>query len=357
MYESFHLGSAKETEYQEEGINIHVIRHTPGAVARAIRNGKPDLLYLPWSALPFISRVKEKLPIVIDYVGSGLLEELAATGKVPAYLLKLTLDSFWRGDFLMTSGARFRLFILALLVASKRTTLGKVDPEDPLIHLIPMGLPPGALPVRAIEKKIRNGVRAILAGATLPWYDYLTLFEGLKKLGERRNLDFEMVFMGGNPRNPSFEKSIKTQAEKIGSHVSFTGIVPFKKRGSFYQEADVALNIAKPTLEDELSIRTRIYDYLWGGLPVLTCGRDEYSDLVLREGAGIWYEPGNIELKSRTSSAITRVRAMIDEKANNIQPLEKFLEDPYVDPKRKSTARFLPSTVLYLRDFLRSVRN
>ena len=75
--------------------------------------------------------------------------------------------------------------------------------------------------------------------------------------------------------------------------MGFTGIVPFKKRAEYYEEADVGLNIAKPTLEDELSIRTRIFDYIWAGLPVVTCGRDEYSELVTSEGAGVTYESEN----------------------------------------------------------------
>jgi len=368
LYESFHLNKLDESRYLEDGIQIRTIKYTPSRVAKAIREENPDVIYVPWSALPFLSRFKEKLPTIIDYVGSGLLEELATTGRVPAHLLKLTLDSFWRGDFLITSGARFRLFILAMLIAAKKVTLKSTTPTDPLIHLVPMALPPGQLPIRSPNGMDSKCIHLLIAGAILPWYDYPTVFEALDQLS-REGLDYEMVLMGGNPRNLPFEKSVRARAEALGDRVHFTGVVPFRRRAEFYQRTDVGLNIAKPTLEDELSIRTRIFDYLWGGLPVVTCGKDEYSDLVIQEGAGFRYEagdPGDLaskllhltgakELMAKTSAGVSRVRSIIENDSAGPQDLERFLNDPYTDPNRNSTARIVSSAAITFKDYLRSI--
>jgi glycosyltransferase involved in cell wall biosynthesis len=369
LYESFHLSKREESEYIEDSIRIRSIKHNPSRIARAINEEGPSVVYAPWSTLPFLSRFKQRIPIIIDYVGSGLLEELATTGRVPAHLLRLTLDSFWQGDFLITSSERFRIFILAMLIASKRVTLKTVSLDDPLIHLVPMSLPPGQLPFRHNNVGSLARVRIILAGTTLPWYDYPTLFKALEQVSSN-NLDCEMTIMGGNPRNRILEKSVETRAHGVGRNVHFTGIVPFRKRANFYREADIGLNIAKPTLEDRLSIRTRIFDYMWGGLPVLTCGSDEYSELVTREGAGFSYQAGNVDdLVSRlllirnksewadnVEKGINRVRQTIEEESARTDELDKFLKDPYLDPSRKGTARVMSSAAITVRDYLRSLR-
>jgi glycosyltransferase involved in cell wall biosynthesis len=370
LYESFHLSKREESEYEEDSIRIRTIRHSPARIARAIMEEAPNVVYIPWSTLPFLGRFKEKVPVIIDYYGSGLLEELAATGRVPAHLLRLTLDSFWRGDFLITSGERFRMFILALLIASKRVTLKSASPEDPLIHLVPMSLPPGQLPFQQKDVEGLTRIRIILAGNTLPWYDYPTLFKALEQMSSK-NFDFEMTIMGGNPRNRVLEKSIETRAHSVGKNVNFTGAVPFRRRADFYREADVGLNIVKPTIEDLLSIRTRIFDYLWGGLPILTCGRDQYSELVTREGAGFSYQAGNVDdlldrlllIRNKkdwvqnVEAGIRKVRQTIEEDSARTDELDRFLKDPYVDSNRKGTARVVSSAAITLRDYLHSLKS
>ncbi len=368
LYESFHLHKLDESRYLEDGIRIRTIKYTPSRVAEAIREESPEVIYVPWSALSFLSRFKEKVPTIIDYVGSGLLEELATTGRVPAHLLKLTLDSFWRGDFLITSGARFRFFILAMLIAAKKATLITATPTDPLIHLVPMSLPPDQLPIRSPRRIDSKRIQLLVAGATLPWYDYPTVFEALEKASQK-GLDYEMVFMGGNPRNPDFERSIRAKAEALGDRVSFTGVVPFRKRSDFYERADVGLNIAKPTLEDELSIRTRIFDYMWAGLPVATCGKDQYSDLVIQEGAGFRYQAGDADdlvdgllllsgdkgFMAKAKIGVSKVRNIIENDSAGIQDLEEFLKEPYVDKGRRSTARIVSAAAVTVRDYLGSL--
>lgn len=177
------------------------------------------------------------------------------------------------------------------------------------------------------------------------------------------------VFTRGNPRNLPFEESVRRRAEALGAHARFTGVVPFRKRAAFYQRANIGLNIAKPTLEDELGIRTRIFDYVWGGLPVATCGKDEYSDLMIQEGRGFRYEAGDPydlaskllhlgidkEFITNTSAGVSRVREVIENDSAGTQDLERFLEDPYKDPNRKSTARIVSSAAVTFMDYLRSI--
>ena len=95
LYESFHLQIKNEFETKEDKIRIKCIRHDPSDVALEIEKEKPEVLYLPWSSTPFLSRVKKRIPTILDYVGAGLLEEYATKGYIPITLLQMKLKSFW----------------------------------------------------------------------------------------------------------------------------------------------------------------------------------------------------------------------------------------------------------------------
>jgi len=229
LYESFHQRSTKEYEVSEDDIIIKCISHKPVRVANSIKEEKPDVLYLPWSATPFVSHVDEKIPTIIDYVGVGLLEEYVSQGYIPIHLLQLKLKSFWLGDFFMTAGFRDRYYLIGLLAASKRLSFGVHKSRDQLIHVIPM-TPPIDHPIlreKVIDKNSDEFI-ILIAGSFLPWYDYATFFKALKILDQRGKTNFKVIFMGGNPKDPRFEKTVKKMGQNhfLGKRVIYTGLVP-----------------------------------------------------------------------------------------------------------------------------------
>ncbi len=131
LYESYHLKLKNEFEIQEDNISIKCVRHSPRSIALRIEQENPDLLYLPWSSTPFLSRVKRKIPTIMDYVGAGLLEDYAAKGYIPITLLQMKLKSFWLGDFFLTAGQRERYYLIGLMAASKRLSLKKNELKRP----------------------------------------------------------------------------------------------------------------------------------------------------------------------------------------------------------------------------------
>lgn len=369
LYESFHQRSTKEYEIFEDNILIKCISHKPRRVANLIKEDKPDVLYLPWSATPFISRLREKIPTIIDYIGAGLLEEYATRGYIPITLLQLKLKSFWLGDFLMTAGQREKYYLLGLLAASKKLSLNTQNKNSSLIHVIPMTPPPKPpkLQEKTIDKKPEELI-LLIAGAFLPWYDYTTFFKALEILYKKGETNFKVIFMGGNPRDPKFEKTIRkmTETSTLQEKLIYTGLVPFKKRANYYLSADVAINIPSPTIEDELSVRTRIVDYLWAQLPIITPARDEYSQIAVNNGAGFIYEAANpvslaktIETVMQTPEKIEKAKKKAKKVLNRyfnpknyMAALESFIENPYTDPMRSSPKRITPELVLWMRDIL-----
>jgi len=336
----------------------------------------PDILYLPWSSTPFISRLSKKIPTIIDYVGSGLLEYFVSFGYIPTYFLRLKTQSFWFGDFLMTAGVRERYYLLGLLAASKRLCFDSKKLPESLINVIPM-IPPSNPPVlrkKVIERK-PNELVMLVSGAFLPWYDYPTFFEALNLLTKRGKADFRVIFLGGNPRDPNFEKLILKMGQnpQIKKNLIFTGIVPFKERGNYYLQSDIGINIPLPTIEDEMSVRTRVIDYIWGKLPIITPARDEYSKMVIENKGGFTYIPGTpSNLSSLLQSLMNDAgRKKIESAKKNmekiyanslnikevVKPLEKFINEPFVDPTRKLPKQYLPELLLIVRDAIRQLKS
>ncbi len=369
LYESYHLKVNKEYEVSEDNIHVKCVQHKPSRIADLIQQEAPDVLYLPWSSTPFLSRLKQRIPTILDYVGAGLLEDYATKGYISIALLQTKLKSFWMGDFFLTAGQRERYYLLGLLASSKKLCHGKYDQADPLIHVIPMTPPrePPTLNEVVLNKKPEELV-LLVAGAFLPWYDYVTFFEALKMLNNKGKGNLKVVFMGGNPRDPKFEQVVRKMGNtpEMKKKIVYTGLVPFKKRANYYLLADAAINIPPITIEDELSVRTRVVDYIWANLPIISPAKDEYSDAVINEGAGFLYEAENPSSLSETieqimndpsklENAKSKMNILLKNKfnlENYLAPLESFIKNPYVDPLRKSPKGIGSDLFLWVREVL-----
>jgi len=372
LYESYHKDTRKGCIVSEDDFLIKCISHKPRIVAQTIVEEKPDILYIPWSATPFIARLNQKIPTIVDYVGATLLEQFVSFGIIPADFLRLKMKSFWIGDFFMTAASRERYYLIGLLVGSRRlcTYNRKLSPS--LIHLVPM-IPPSVPPVlrKEVIEKNANELVILIAGAFLPWYDYSTLFEALNTLVKDGKESFRCVFFGGNPRNPRFEKLVVKMGQNwhLEKNLIFTGIIPFKERGNYYLQSDVSVNIPLNTVENELSVRTRVLDYIWARLPMITPTADEHSKMVIDNGGGFEYSANDPQSLSAVLRSlldrdgfrkIANARKNMEEIyrksldiGNALEPLEAFINEPYVDPARSSPRQFLPELLFWGRDVLR----
>jgi glycosyltransferase involved in cell wall biosynthesis len=375
LYESYHLGQKGNfLQIEENDIKIKPMQESPRGIADQIELENPDVLYLPWSATPFLGRVKHKIPTVLDYVGAGLLEEYATRGYIPLPLLQLKIKSFWLGDFFLTAGERERYYLLGLLAASKKLSYENCEHRSSLIHVIPM-TPPTAPPISTkteLEKKPDELV-LLVAGAFLPWYDYKTFFEALRILISNGEKNFRVLIMGGNPRDPKFEATVKRFGcvKEIEERIIFTGLVPFKQRANYYLTADIAVNIPSVTVEDELSVRTRVVDYLWANLPILSPATDEYSSTIVKSGGGFCYQAQNpkslsnqisflIKDKEKLAFAKSKLPDILLTKFNidnYLSELNHFIENPFVDPLRKSNTALSSEVFLWLRDIYNMIKH
>jgi hypothetical protein len=71
-------------------------------------------------------------------------------------------------------------------------------------------------------------------------------------------------------------------------HVFFNETwVPYDQRQNWLLDADCGVTTHFEHVETTFAFRTRVLDYLWAGLPIVTTDGDSFADLVGAEGLGV----------------------------------------------------------------------
>jgi glycosyltransferase involved in cell wall biosynthesis len=256
--------------------------------------------------------------LVVDGYDPLLIEWLALTQGSPQEQERYwppRMDElqpqFLYGDFFICAGERQRDWWLGLLEAH-----GRINPytigEDPslrrLVDTVPYGLPEGVPQhTRQVMKGVWPGIgaqdRVILWGGGLwPWLDPLTAVRAIARVWQHRQ-DVRLVFPGTrhpNPGVPPAASALADQARRLADELGlleravFLGDwVPYADWPNVLLESDVALTLHYDTLETRLAFRSRVLEYIWGGLPIVATRGDETSALIARYGLGVAVDYGN----------------------------------------------------------------
>jgi GT2 family glycosyltransferase/glycosyltransferase involved in cell wall biosynthesis len=206
------------------------------------------------------------------------------------------------GDFFLCASERQRHFWLGQLAALGRVnayTYSRDDELDSLIAVVPFGTP--AEPPVAAHHAIKGVVPGIAksdkviiwGGGIYNWFDPETLIQAVGELAKRHK-NVRLFFMG--VKHPSAhvpEMSAVSRARAVaaqldlGKHVFFNETwVPYEDRQNFLLDADLGVSTHFQHLETTFSFRTRILDYLWAGLPMVSTEGDSFADLIEKEGLG-----------------------------------------------------------------------
>ncbi|GAB3452779.1 glycosyltransferase [Actinophytocola sediminis] len=209
-----------------------------------------------------------------------------------------------RADFFLCASERQRHFWLGHLTALGRLTPSLYD-NDPtvrsLLAVAPFGLP--GKPPQQSASPVKGGLRGITAtdkvvlwaGGVYSWFDPLTLVHAVDRLATRRD-DVRLVFLGmrhPNPEVPEMDIGARTRqlSGRLGltdRHVFFNETwVPYAQRQNWLLDADCGVTTHYEHVETTFAFRTRVLDYLWAGLPIVTTDGDSFADLVRAERLGV----------------------------------------------------------------------
>jgi glycosyltransferase involved in cell wall biosynthesis len=214
-----------------------------------------------------------------------------------------------RGDFFLCASERQRDFWLGHLAAAGRVN-ERVYDADPdlasLLAVVPFGVedqPPRhrAPVIRGVVPGIGPGDDVVLwGGGIYDWFDPFTAIRAVEQLRRRRER-VRLFFAGSRHPNPDVgetataarARSLSDELGLTGTHVFFHDWVDYAERENFLTEADVGLSAHVEHVETAYAFRTRVLDYLWAGLPVVTTRGDTLADAIAREGAGTAVPPGD----------------------------------------------------------------
>jgi hypothetical protein len=292
------------------------------------------------------------IPTVVDLYDPFIVENLhyypARGAEVFTHDHATLMQSLLRGDLFLCASEAQRLFYLGALLAAGRVNpiAFEADPHfDGLIRIAPFGVPPGSTGVPpAVES------RAILFGGIYDWYDPILAIDAVAIAHESLP---EVTLTFTTHPNPSLTPQGKL-AEAI-EHVKRNGYdfvrfkpwVAYEQRAAFYARFGAALLTFPQSIETDLSMRTRVYDYLWGGLPIVTSSAPGTDELLTRYEAGVIV---NSASPQDFASALVNVLGDAQMRAGAIrfagehqwtrtlQPLVDFVRAPRIDPNKEAFA-------------------
>jgi glycosyltransferase involved in cell wall biosynthesis len=161
--------------------------------------------------------------------------------------------------------------------------------EDPRLESL-IGIAPfGVQPPRP-EKARDLATPAILFGGIYDWYDPIAAVDAVAIV--RRTFPGATLTFTTHP-NPDITPQGKlaeamTYARTNGyDFVRFEPWAPYEQRGEFFERFALALLTFPRSIETDLSMRTRVYDYLWCGLPIVSSSAPGTDELLTRYGAGV----------------------------------------------------------------------
>ena len=365
--------------------DFHAARYGAHNLAELCRAADAVVLHAHVSNLYFAHG--EQRPLVVDLYDPFPIENLnyfPTLGEEPYRHDRATLErQLEHGDLFLCSSEEQRLFYLGLLYAR-----GRLNPETyfedfelrNLVRVVPFGLP--ASPPTAGEPVLRGAVPGIgahdpvvLFGGIYDWYDPMLLIRALPTLLESFP-DLRVVFCA-NPNPESTPQGVYAEVleacrarDLIDRHVFFVPWVPYSRRAGLYLEPDVATVLHRPRFETEISMRTRVLEHLWAGLPTIATAGGGVSRLLAERRMGLIVPEGDRralidalgrllasdELRRRLAGAGRRWAAE-HTWDRVLEPLAEFLAAPRVDrhKHRYPTAAEAPAGGLLGR-VLRSLR-
>ena len=213
-----------------------------------------------------------------------------------------------RGDLFLCANAQQKRFYQGVLAA-----MGRINPityGKPLILEVPYGIHRQEPVVRSrpITNLLRGrSVRKVLwFGGVYPWFDLRNLIDAVAIANQE--LPTALVIVGAkNPftQHPDFLEKAR-EIEEYAARPEHQGLVlmqdwvHFDERADWYLDADLVVVVNKPGDENEVAWRTRLVDFTWANIPILTNGGDPLGEDLIAAGAAARFPSLDAPAMART---------------------------------------------------------
>lgn len=293
------------------------------------------------------------LPVVVDLYDPYIIENLhyftERGAEVFAHDHATLMRSLQHGDVFLCASEAQRLFYLGILLAAGRLNpiAFQRDPHfDSMLRIAPFGVQPAR---RRVARDLASP--AVLFGGIYDWYDPILAIEAVAVA--RRELPGMTLTFTHHP-NPALTPQGKTaeameHVQRRGfDFVRFEPWVPYDRRGEFFDRFALALLTFPRSIETDLSMRTRVYDYLWGGLPIVTSSAPGTDEIITRYGAGsivrsesvtdFAQEIARAVREHEAMTAATTTFVLQHQWSRTLRPLVDFVRQPQRDDSKEAFA-------------------
>ncbi len=336
---------------------------------------------------------KTKIPIVIDLYDPFILENLESRKNdsmketLFQYDLRILIDQLKNGDYFICSNDRQLDFWVGMLTATGRvnpTTYENSPTLDRLISKVPFGIINSPYFVKKSIKDSYPGLNKndylfIWGGGIWDWLDPETAIRAIYRISKIRK-DVKLMFMGIiHPDRKSEVSNIIVQSVQLAkdlgvyqTQVLFNDWIDYDDRYQYLIDANAGLSIHKLHIETKYSFRTRVLDYIWASIPIITTTGDAMADFVEKFKVGWVISPGDdFELSQAILSSIRdedfvlKINERLQELKRNfyweksVEPLVGFCSHPILSPdhRHKKNSYRLKSYILFKLSSHKTIRS
>jgi glycosyltransferase involved in cell wall biosynthesis len=233
-------------------------------------------------------RQRREQRIVYDLFDPTVLELRELYGTKPSMRQRIHVAAEWwrlteavmRGDLLICAARKQREFYEQLQTG-----------DAPWIE-VPFGIEPAE--GRVCEKSKDNIV--VWGGGVWEWLDPATAIDAVLQVNAG-GVRAKLLFLGrarpnrnliDRRRDDRFEALLATGGEHVSANEEW---IPYRERLSWLRAAKIAIMLHRRTAEADYSIRTRLFDAIAAGIPVVASAGGFAAELVESEGLGIVVPP------------------------------------------------------------------
>jgi glycosyltransferase involved in cell wall biosynthesis len=277
--------------------DVPIIEHGTDAARAAMRDAN---VLIGQPARGFGKRRRNQR-IVYDLFDPTVLELRELYGTAPSLRQRLHLTAeWWR-----LSDALLRADLLMCAASKQRELYESLQGGGAPWIEVPFGIDPEDM--RVCAKPQDNVV--VWGGGVWEWLDPATAVEAILRLQDE-GLRAKLLFMGrtrpnreliDRRRDDRFEALLKRGGAHVAANETW---VPYRERLAWLRSGKIAIMLHRRTAEAKYSIRTRLFDAIAAGIPVIATAGGFAADLVEQEGLGIVVSPGDV---AEVANAIRRL--------------------------------------------------
>lgn len=358
------------SDLEEKGINFY--QYAKSNNQKLIQSSSLVIFgaYPPVEPLLYAYKLKK---IIVSYLWSiapvGSLEfkdfkQVTKQANLHEYIASSYNLSLLLSDKIFCRDEGVRKLVLGSLISLGRVNLSNYNQDKSLRELLsvaPFGI--SSKNPKLTEHKLRQGTNGINKddfvllwnGGIWNWNDGETLIKAMSLI---KNKKIKLVFQGFKHPAKGSQLSIKAKqslalAKKlrlINKNVFFLeDWVPYAERANFLLDSNIGVVSSPDIPEANLFFKTRIYDYLWAGLPLILNDCEAFAPLVKDRGLGLVVKTGdahawakNIQLLAKDKKLTGRIIKNIKKYKREIgwektlKPVRDFALKPHQSADKKN---------------------